>query len=827
MIKKTICIMLLLVFALNLFFPLLTNAAEETITIQFEDENFYKEVVKQIEKQIETSHDSDLTITIKQSNLDEIKSFSISDKNISNIKGISAFKNLKSLCLHKNLIEDVSDLGQLINLELLDLSSNRITDISPLSNLTNLKELYLGFNGSNSGGGWTIIDGGYAKSSNMISDIQPLGALTKLEVLDIVGVGLKDISVLHELVNLKVLDLACNEIEDITALENLNNLYCLSLHGNVNIKNFQPISTLTALTKLSLVNTKLSDISFVSNLTKMKTLNLSYNNISDLTPLSNLSDLRSITIGDNPNLEDLSPLSQCLNLVELCVPYNNIRTIDSFKDFENLYVCIAGDKIDNLSVMDQSSLKFSDGYTTVFELDHGYSGSTVKKHPQLLEIETTDNEVPLPSIFIQAQNPDSKIYSEQGFRLQNCAFNEGKDKVIIDDNVSEATVTIQGGKIEGSKFTIKHPDIIPPEIQVNYSTTEMTRESVTATILSNEALQEVEGWTLSTDKTRLTKIYAKNTEEIIPVYDLAGNESKATISIKNIDTTAPQADISYSTTILTNQNVIATISANEKIQNIDGWILSDDKTTITKEYDSNTTEDITIYDLVGNGRKININISNIDKKAPIANINYSTLELTNKNVEVTITADEEINAVDGWILSSDHKKLVKEYKENIENEKIIISDLAGNNSEVEITIANIDKIPPQLEVSYSTTSENSNIVTVQIKANEKVKKAAGWTLNNEQNILTKEFNINITDEVEVYDLAGNGNVQKFSISSIKEIDIVNSEDTKNKGKEDQTIAPNKLPYTGKKLIIATIGFCAIILTSAVIYKKYDQYKDVK
>ena len=149
MIKKTICIMLLLVFALNIFFPLLTNAAEETITIQFEDENFYKEVVKQIEQQIETSHDSDLTITIKQSNLEEIKSFMISDQNISNIKGISAFKNLKFLCLHKNLIEDISDLGQLINLEKLDLSSNRITDISPLSNLTNLKELYLGFNGSN------------------------------------------------------------------------------------------------------------------------------------------------------------------------------------------------------------------------------------------------------------------------------------------------------------------------------------------------------------------------------------------------------------------------------------------------------------------------------------------------------------------------------------------------------------------------------------------------------------------------------------------------------------------------------------------------------
>ena len=209
----------------------------------------------------------------------------------------------------------------------------------------------------------------------------------------------------------------------------------------------------------------------------------------------------------------------------------------------------------------------------------------------------------------------------------------------------------------------------------------MTKETVTATITANEKIQQVEGWVLSEDETKLSKVYAKNTEETITVYDLAGNKAYANISVNNIDTTSPQVEIKYSTTKLTNQNVTVTVTADEKIKEVEGWILSNDKTTLSKDFESNQEEDITIYDLVGNDRKLTINVSNIDKTPPIAKISYSTLELTNGNVEVIITADEEIQEIDGWIMSSDRKKLVKEYEKNIEKEKVIINDLAGNSTD--------------------------------------------------------------------------------------------------------------------------------------------------
>ena len=70
---------------------------------------------------------------------------------------------------------------------------------------------------------------------------------------------------------------------------------------------------------------------------------------------------------------------------------------------------------------------------------------------------------------------------------------------------------------------------------------------------------------------------------------MAGNETQLTIEISNIDNseideTAPEVTIEYSTKQLTRDNVIVTIQANEEIQEVEDWILSDDKRTLTKEY---------------------------------------------------------------------------------------------------------------------------------------------------------------------------------------------------------------------------------------------------
>ena len=114
----------------------------------------------------------------------------------------------------------------------------------------------------------------------------------------------------------------------------------------------------------------------------------------------------------------------------------------------------------------------------------------------------------------------------------------------------------------------------------------------------------------------MTKTYTRNITENITIKDLAGNTATVNVKITNIDKTAPTAQVSYSTTELTNQDVVVTIKANEKIQKVDGWTLSIDKLSMTKTYTSNTTENVTIKDLAGNTTTVTINVANINKKQP-------------------------------------------------------------------------------------------------------------------------------------------------------------------------------------------------------------------
>ena len=225
---------------------------------------------------------------------------------------------------------------------------------------------------------------------------------------------------------------------------------------------------------------------------------------------------------------------------------------------------------------------------------------------------------------------------------------------------------------------------------VDYSIKTLTNQNVIVKITSINQLQELDGWELSSDKKTLTKEYTKNIKETILVSDVEENEKQINIEINNIDKTGPSVNVGYSTKNPTRENVTVTITSNEEVQAITGWTLSSDKKTLTKEYSANTKEAVTIKDIVGNETQVNVEVNNIDKIAPDVGVTYSTKEITKENVKVTITANEEVQAIQGWTLSNDKKTLTKEYIENTK-ETITVKDIAGNEMRVNIEINNIEK----------------------------------------------------------------------------------------------------------------------------------------
>ena len=351
-------------------------------------------------------------------------------------------------------------------------------------------------------------------------------------------------------------------------------------------------------------------------------------------------------------------------------------------------------------------------------------------------------------------------------------------KTYQNNTLETVKVSDLAGNVTEAIIKIENIDKQKPVLNIEYNTTKATNTDVVVTVSSNEELQTIDGWNLSNDKKLLTKIYAENKTENIDITDLAGNVSTMTIDVKNIDKEKPIIEIKYSTKEKTLNDVTVTIESNEELNEIEGWVLSDNRKVLTKTYTQNNEEKITIYDIAGNSIEKNIIVDNIDIKKPEYQVEYSTTLNTNEDVIVTITSDEEMQSIEGWTLSDNKKVLTKKYTKNTE-EEVIIKDIIGNTiGKTIITINNIDKTIPQIKKNYNIKELTNQDVIATITANEPIKEIEGWTLSEDKRELTKLFTQNVKEKITISDLAGNVITDTIEIRNIDKtapkIDVVYS-----------------------------------------------------
>ena len=137
-IKKITTIFLLLAMLLQIIVPVVTLAAEGTISIKFEDDNLYKAICERLEDKLTSKNDVTLTIQIERENLNNVTSLILKNKEIKNITGLDSFSALNYLDLSGNKLNEESNLEILNNinsLEEVDLSSNKIRNIEKIENL--------------------------------------------------------------------------------------------------------------------------------------------------------------------------------------------------------------------------------------------------------------------------------------------------------------------------------------------------------------------------------------------------------------------------------------------------------------------------------------------------------------------------------------------------------------------------------------------------------------------------------------------------------------------------------------------------------------------
>ena len=144
----------------------------------------------------------------------------------------------------------------------------------------------------------------------------PLGAheLLALESLDARGAGVADLAGLEHAANLVAIDLGENPLVDLRPLAALAQLEALNLDATG--ADAWAVAALGGLTRLSLRDNGVGDVSALGALTRLRALDLAGNVIEDVTPLGGLVAVEALDLRGNP-VTDLAPLAALPALVRL------------------------------------------------------------------------------------------------------------------------------------------------------------------------------------------------------------------------------------------------------------------------------------------------------------------------------------------------------------------------------------------------------------------------------------------------------------------------------------------------------------------------------
>ncbi len=378
-------------------------------------------------------------------------------------------------------------------------------------------------------------------------------------------------------------------------------------------------------------------------------------------------------------------------------------------------------------------------------------------------------------------------------------------------------------EVKSHEAIVSWIDKVKPTAEIAYSTKEATSGEVIATLTN--ASEEIE---IVNNGGNDTYTFTDNGDFTFKFIDKAGNEGTATAHVTWIDETLPIATITYNTTELTNQDVIATITFDKENVTVTGgntytftengnytfeyiteqgdrgtktayvtWI---DKNvpiaTITYSTTNPTNQDVIAMlsfnknnvsikggnghrftengkytfefeDLAGNKGTIEANVTWIDKKVPTATITYSTTNPTNKDVIATISFDKQNVTVTG---GNTHT-----FSENGEYTFEFV-DNAGNRGNAKAVVNWIDKKVPTATITYSTTNPTNKDVIATISFDEQNVTVTGGN--------THTFSENGEYTFEFVDSAGNRGIAKAVVTwidkNIKDEDKIVLESTKYK-----------------------------------------------
>ena len=241
--------------------------------------------------------------------------------------------------------------------------------------------------------------------------------------------------------------------------------------------------------------------------------------------------------------------------------------------------------------------------------------------------------------------------------------------------------TDNAGNQDSVVATVSNIDKTNPTATVAYDITSPTNTDVVATVTPSEIVtyQSVGG---------NTHTFTANGSFTFVFTDAAGNQDSILSTVSNIDKILPVGSLVYSSTIPTNQDVVATLSASEEI------VITNNGGSNEFKFIQNGSFVFEFTDAAGNANTATAEVSNIDKIAPVAqtiSINNNEATTSTRFVQVAYSSSgadsvkfsgDVANAFAGKYISLDEnpKAITLIAGKGQKTISVQFKDIAGNES---------------------------------------------------------------------------------------------------------------------------------------------------
>ena len=281
--------------------------------------------------------------------------------------------------------------------------------------------------------------------------------------------------------------------------------------------------------------------------------------------------------------------------------------------------------------------------------------------------------------------------------------------------------------------------------------------------------EELKGWNTKKDGSGDMVTAETAVSEEMTVYPVIGEKADldVAVSYSNVDEAGE--------TIWTNQDVTVTLTANEPVQDIEGWTRVSD-TVLTKAYSQNGTYSVTVVSNDNQQKEVTYTVAGIDKQAP--NVSVKGEGNGDRFRKITGIAVHDTEGVKELKVNDTVTEINSKYKYLTDIEKIgvkegentaVVVDQAGNEKTV---IFHYDTVAPTFQwiVDNSKLEQSKE---VRLETSEEIQlPGEGWSLKGQENgtyVYVKNFTANWKDKAfTVTDLAGNVSEPQFV--EVKRID---------------------------------------------------------